>query len=313
MIKMQTFLCDSDQNVGGYGDPDLRLDRVLAGAKEHLDAQMLLVPFEEQLHLPALPVQVCYQLRLQGKVVGQKHHALARVVLDHHPAQCCRVILARKIGRQHARLIAQNRRIDPVHRMRIAPLEFGVAFGAGHTEGLSLVNDKQPGEIQIAPIHQIERPRLQHQIVQHIDLVRLAIGDVNETGNIAAQVPQGVQLDSRLGRAKRRPGEYRQTQVDGAGIEGVHRGIEFQSKRLPQIQGTSQANQMLCEVGIDLPRARGVCVGQRIARNRLATKPHVVQPTRLGTQVDLDVAQGLRGRSIGQRPWRRTDPDRRSL
>jgi hypothetical protein len=35
MIKMQTFLCDGDQYVGGYGNPDLRLDGVLAGAKEH--------------------------------------------------------------------------------------------------------------------------------------------------------------------------------------------------------------------------------------------------------------------------------------
>jgi len=40
MIKMQTFL--GDQQVGRYCNPYLRLYRVLAGAKEDLDVQMLL-------------------------------------------------------------------------------------------------------------------------------------------------------------------------------------------------------------------------------------------------------------------------------
>jgi hypothetical protein len=39
---------DGDQHVGRHGDPDLRLHRVLAGAEEGLDAQVLLDPFEEQ-------------------------------------------------------------------------------------------------------------------------------------------------------------------------------------------------------------------------------------------------------------------------
>jgi hypothetical protein len=125
----------------------------------------------------------------------------------------------------------------------------------------------------------------------------LAVGNVNENGNISSQVQQRVQLDGRLGRAKQCPGKHRQAKVDGAGIEGVDRGVEFQLERLRGIQGTRQADQVLGEIGVDLPRACGVRIGQRVARNRLATKPYVVQPTNLGTQVDLDVAQRL---SIGQ-------------
>ena len=75
---MQAFLRDGNEQICRYGNPYLRLDRVLAGAKEHLDAQMLLDPFEEQLHLPTLTVQVCDQFRLQGKVVGQKRRCPAR-------------------------------------------------------------------------------------------------------------------------------------------------------------------------------------------------------------------------------------------
>ena len=61
MIKMQTFLRNGDQQVGRYRNPDLPLDGVLAGAQKNLDAQVLLDPFEEQLHLPALALQIGLQ------------------------------------------------------------------------------------------------------------------------------------------------------------------------------------------------------------------------------------------------------------
>ena len=47
--------------------------------------------------------------------------------------------------------------------------------------------------------------------VQHVDIVQLAIADVNECWNHAAQVQQGMQLDGRLGGTKRRPVEQAQT------------------------------------------------------------------------------------------------------
>jgi hypothetical protein len=50
---------------------------------------------------------------------------------------------------------------------------------------------------------------------------------------------------------------------------------------------------VLSQVRVDLPGARGVRIGQCVARDGHATKPHVVQPSRLGPQIDLDVAQRL--------------------
>lgn len=79
--QMQTFFGNRDQYVSGYGNPDLRLYRVLAGAEEDLDMQVLLDSFEEQLDLPALAVQVGNEFGLEGKVVGQKYDAFAALVL----------------------------------------------------------------------------------------------------------------------------------------------------------------------------------------------------------------------------------------
>ena len=143
MLKMQAFFGDGNQHIGANGYPYLCLHRVLAGAKKHLDAKVLLDPLEEQLHLPTLPVQVGNHVWLQREVVGQKYQAFAFVVFDYNAAQCCGVVRAGLVPRQHTRLIADHRCIDSVHRMRIAPLELGIALGAGHKESLGLVNHEE--------------------------------------------------------------------------------------------------------------------------------------------------------------------------
>ena len=48
---------DGAQHAGGHGAPDLRLHRVLARDQKMLDEQMLLDPFEEQIHLPTALVE----------------------------------------------------------------------------------------------------------------------------------------------------------------------------------------------------------------------------------------------------------------
>jgi hypothetical protein len=130
-----------------------------------------------------------------------------------------------------------------------------------------------------------------------VDLVRLAVAYVNECGYGAAQIEQGVQFDSCLVRPKRRPRVDRQTQIDRRGIEGVDCGIQIDRQRILCIQRPRRGDQMLGEVGVDLPRSGGVGIGQGVARDGLATQSHVIEPLGLGTQVDFDIAQGF---SVGQ-------------
>lgn len=85
-------------------------------------------------------------------------------------------------------------------------------------------------------------------------------------------------LDGVLDETKLRPRKHRQSQVDGGGIERI-------DHRKPR-------------AGVQ--RARRVCIGQRVSRNRLTAKIHVVQPPGLRTQVDFDVEQGLPIDELGE-------------
>ena len=295
--QTQAFLSNGDQHVSADRDPDLRFDRVLVGAIKRLDAQVLLYPFEKQFDLPALAVQVRNQLGLERKVVGQKRYALASVVLDHHTSQRGRIVFAGIENCQYAGLIAHDVRAGSVHGVGVAPLELGIGLGTGDEEGVGLMDHKQSLEIQVATIEQVIGARLDVQQVQGVDLVGLAVADVNECGYGAAQVQQGVQLDSRFVRSKRRPGINRKAQVYRRSVEGVDRCVQVDRQRVFGIQGTRHGNQVLREVGVDLPRPGCIGIGQGVARNGLAAQPHVIQPLGLGTQIDLDVAQRL---AVGQ-------------
>jgi len=90
MIKMQTLLRSGNQYLHLHG--------ALAGAKKHLDAQ---IPFDhcvEQLHLPALAVQVGDHLWSETEGARQKRQAPSGVVPDYLPAHRCGEAPARRIG-----------------------------------------------------------------------------------------------------------------------------------------------------------------------------------------------------------------------
>ena len=129
--------------------------------------------------------------------------------------------------------------------MRVATLDFQVRFGAGDEEAARLVESGQALEVDISPIHYVEGTGLRRELVQNLDIVKLAIADEDERGNVATQIEQGVHFDRRLGRSKRCPGKRRQAQIYGGRIECVDRLLQVQSERLLGVKPSSNSNQAL--------------------------------------------------------------------
>ena len=293
---MQLLLEDGDQHVGGYGAPDLRLDRVLAAAEKCLDAQMLLDPLEEQPHLPAVLVQRSDGPGRQRRIVGQEDQGLARAgILEADASQVPGIILGGVEAIERDGLIADEAGVavgrHPVHALRIH-----VGLGARDEEGAGLLRPVQPREIQIAAIHDVERARLDRQEIEDIHLTHLAVGDVDESRSCATQIQRRVQPDRCLGVAQRRPVEQRQAQVNGGGVERVDGGIEIDVQRLADVQGPCARDPAHGQRVVDAPVAQIQRSGQRRARWRVL-QPHVEQPAAIGLQTDLDIAQG---RALGQ-------------
>ena len=73
MVQIQGFLHDGHENINGDGNPDLSFDCILGGAIKGLDPEMLLDPFEKQLHLPAAAIKICNRDGRQDKIVGKEY------------------------------------------------------------------------------------------------------------------------------------------------------------------------------------------------------------------------------------------------
>jgi hypothetical protein len=176
--------------------------------------------------------------------------------------------------------------------MRVAALDLEVRLATGDEEAARLVEAIEAREIEEATIHNVESARLRQQLVKDIDLVHLAITDVNERGDVAAQIEQRMQLDGCLGPAEHGPRKHRQTQIDGGGVERVDGFLQIDAEGLLHIQPPGDADQALGEIGVDAPVAHGVGIGQRVASHR-RPNPEMIELGTLCTQAYFDVPKTL--------------------
>ena len=215
------------------------------------------------------------------------------------PRNGSRVILGGLISLQHERLIENHAR-GSIRGVRIATLRIHVALRPRHKEASRLMQPVQALEIDVAAIHDVEGAGFRNQLIEDVHVVQLAVADMDKTRDIAAQIEQRVHLHRRLGGSKRCPRKQRERQIDRGRVQGVGRVGQIDTKGFVDIQLAGDTDQALREVGIDPPVARGVRVGQSIARD-LAANPHVVELLGLRAQTRFDVPQALAKRQLRKR------------
>ena len=106
-----------------------------------------------------------------------------------------------------------------------------------------------------------------------------------------------MNLQGGFAALERGPGEQRQAQIDGGGIQRINRLVEFQPEIFVGVELPGLADQDLRDVGVDASVAFGV--GQRVPGDG-AAKTHVVEPWLDGAQTDFDIAQALAGGELGE-------------
>jgi hypothetical protein len=167
---------------------------------------------------------------------------------------------------------------------------FEVFLGTCHKEGDVLLKHIQTSEIDVSSIHDIKRARFEDQVVEGIDIVHFSAGNVDKTGNVAAEVDQGVEFDSGLAFAKSSPGKELQTEIDRGRIEGINCSLETNGQSLARIEFAGVGNEDGGEIEIDAPVSGLIGHGQSIAGNGTADAD-VIQFGLVRIQAGFDVAQ----------------------
>src|SRR5260370_24885154 len=157
---MESLLDDGEQNIGGDGDPDLRLNAILGSPVEGFDPQMLLDPFEKELDLPAAAVQFGDRKRRQGEMVGQEDKGLGGFgILKTDAAQRGLEALVRVEAREDDTLVADQAGLA-IDRMRVAALNLKIRFTASHEEAAGLVKAIKAFTVEEAATQEIAGARL---------------------------------------------------------------------------------------------------------------------------------------------------------
>src|SRR5215471_14111136 len=103
-------------------------------------------------------------------------------------------------------------------------------------------------EINVSAVHNVDGARLGQQQIENVHVVQFPLGNMDETGNAASQVEQGVHLHGGLGAAEVRPRKHRQTQIDGRGIQGVNGVVEIDPHAVAGIKPPCLSDQLLREL-----------------------------------------------------------------
>ena len=155
-------------------------------------------------------------------------------------------------------------------------------------QGPGLVQHIKAGKVDVATIHDVDGSGFRQEHIEGMNVVQLAIRDVDKTRNVAPQVEQRVHLHRRLGGAEVRPRKDRQAQAMRRRVQGVD-GIGRSNP------SSSSTYSVLAWVMSRCPtphvrHAPFVGIGQRRAPDRLA-EAHVIEFRCVDREAGLDVAQ----------------------
>ena len=238
---------------------------------------MLLDPLEEQFHLPAIPVEIGDGQGGQGEVVGQENEGMVALCIEvSDPVNLFRVFFLHDGSREGNDLIALNAG-GLVDGPGIEALSAEVGFRPGHEEGRCLLDPVKPAEIQIGPIHNVNSPRLEDQIVEDVDVVNLPRRHDDDGRDVAPEIQKGVQFDGALVFPELGPGKQGQAEIDGGRIQDVDRLIQFDAERIGCIEGSCLGDQEGSEIGKNprIPDLIGVSQG---VAGHLSPDAQVIKP-----------------------------------
>ena len=117
----------------------------------------------------------------------------------------------------------------------------------------------------VTAIHDVEGSGLGQKQVQDVDVMELAVGNVNECRDMTTEIEQRMKLDRRLGFAKMGPREQRQAQINGGGVQSIDRVGDVQSRVFIEVKPPCRMNETLSEIGVEAPVPPPIGVGQGVA------------------------------------------------
>ena len=221
-VETVVMFGDCNKAVSGYGTINLYPDSVFRVAPKGFDVQVLLDPFEKQLHLPTLFVEHCNIFCADIKRIGNIcKRAFEFIGVVHDSTQSARIFLFGLISGKFDSLIADNsvRTLDKV--FSVNDLILKLAFLADDKVRVDDVDFIQSGQIKIASVEDIVCIGFIRDIIHCLSIVNVGIGDIDVCRNLCNDIKKRMSLDSAFCAAELCPPEKAEAEVNCSGIKSI--------------------------------------------------------------------------------------------
>ena len=254
---------DSDEAIGDDGNVYLYSDSILGLTPEGFDAQVLFNPLEKEFDLPPVLVKECNVLGRKievVRIVRERSLKVGRIVNDTSDGKG--IVLLVPFSSKAYGLIPQDI-ILPVKQVfssfdNIVWMELFTY----DKEGTGLFNGKEPGKVKVASIKHIAGQRFVCKPVHRVNIVDFCISNPVEYGYLGDDIDLGVNPDARFGTSELCPAEYRHTEVDGCGIDGIESSVQL--KLLRNASALCQRNHIEGKLFIDTIVSESVGLRQHL-------------------------------------------------
>ena len=220
-VQLEVMLDNCNKAVRDDCDVDLYPHSILGVAPKPFDAQMLLDPFKEQLHLPAVAVKKPDILGLEIEVVGVVNKRPTEVSdVENDAPELCRVVVSVPFACESDGLVQQHA-ISPIKEFLSEQHFVGrFPFLSCDEERAGLVDSEKPCKVEITLVEHIAGKRFVCDTVHELGVVDIGVSNAVEDRNLRNDVNLCVNFDAGLCAAKARPKEKRHAEVNGGGING---------------------------------------------------------------------------------------------
>ena len=272
--QFEVVFNNSDKTVRDDGDMYLYADRILGFSPKGFDTEMLLDPFEKQLHLPSVTVKksnfICFEVEVVG-IVGEGPSKVRGIEYD--ASERNRIVSTVSLSCKPNRLVPQDIVISFKHVISFRNFIIRAGLLPYDEESSGQINCVEPGQIKVASIKHIASVPFVCKPVHRLGVMHICMADSVEDRYFSGNINLGMNLDARLCAPKLCPSKDRHAQVDGSGINGIEPSVEF--KLFGDTFGLGNRHNVKGKLLKDPRVSKAVCFGKNASVDGNLSKPEV--------------------------------------
>ena len=273
--NLEVVLDDGNEAVGDDGHVYLYADCIFGFSPETLDLEVLLDPFEKQLHLPPIFIEqgdvLCAEVEVI-RIVDEASMKLWRII-DNSSDSTGILLLILLLGEADG-LVFEYIVCSVENTLAIDDLICRLALLPDDKECSEHINPIEPGEVKVASVKHIARQRLVCEPVHRVDIVHLGIGDSVENRNLRDDINLGMDSDARLCASELSPSEYGHAEINSRRVDGIESSVQLELLR--DASGLGNRHHVESELLKDTMVSESVGLGQHLSVDGLVSKAEVL-------------------------------------